>query len=224
MKKILLLALSALLTLPVIARESDPVASSADGKVTFDMVSHVGYGYHFVKSADFTPSWSGDFFLNILKLGLYPVDDLSLELSLDFDLKNFTSKTVPFYLDADKKVQPGAFPTGASYKKCRGGINVYSLNAPLHVKYNLGHVRLGLGAEASFNMTGDAYYHYREDNKRTQVTASKAAVNRFSYGFFATLGVNDGCFFFKYYPKGSRLLPDGSVDLSFMTIGIAFGF
>ena len=56
------------------------------------------------------------------------------------------------------------------------------------------------------------------------MTETKAAINRFTYGFFATLGVNDGCFFFKYYPKSSPLLPDGSVDLSFMTVGVAFGF
>ena len=65
---------------------------------------------------------------------------------------------------------------------------------------------------------------YRHDNVRSRVTETKAAINRFTYGFFATLGVNDGCFFFKYYPKSSPLLPDGSVDLSFMTVGVAFGF
>ena len=223
MKKILTCALAALLLLPTFAREKEPVASSADGKVTFDVASHVGYGYHFVKSSDFRPAWSGNLFINLVKLGVH-LDDLSLGLGLDFDYKNFTSKESIFLQDGAHKIQTSAFPTmDGTLKKCRGGIDVFSLTTPLHVQYSIGHIRLGLGAEANFNLTGDTYFRYKVDNKRTLVSESKAAVNPFSYGFFATLGVNDGCFFFKYYPKSSRILPKGSVDLGFMTLGIAFG-
>jgi len=211
MKKILLAAVMALFVMPSFAREEEPIASTSDGKLTFDMVSHIGYGYHFVQSSAFKPGWCGDFFLNILKVGFYPSDVVGLEVSVD----------------ADHKVQGGPFSDvagGAALSKVRGGLNVFSLNAPVQIKLNMGRFRLGLGAEAAYNIAGDTYYHYRQDNKRTEITENKVALNPFSYGFIASLGINDGCFFFKYYPKGSRILPEGSVDLSFMTLGIAFGF
>lgn len=225
MKKILFVAFATLFVIPAIARDGEPIAASSNGKVTFDMATHIGYGYNITKSSDFTPAWGGNFFFNILKVGLYPVEDLSLELGLDFDMKYFSSKTYMFTLDEDRKVHAGLFPeTDQTLKKTRGGLDVFSLNAPLHLKYNIGHIRLGIGAEATYNFAGDTFYRYRHDNVRSRVTETKAAINRFTYGFFATLGVNDGCFFFKYYPKISPLLPDGSVDLSFMTVGVAFGF
>ena len=227
MKKILLAAVMALFVMPSFAREEEPIASTSDGKLTFDMVSHIGYGYHFVQSSAFKPGWCGDFFLNILKVGFYPSDVVGLEVSVDADFKNFNSKDVRFFGDADHKAQVSPFSAvadGAAFSKARGGLNVFSLNAPVQVKLNIGRVRLGLGAEATYNIAGDTYYHYRQDNKRTEITENKVALNPFSYGFIASLGINDGCFFFKYYPKSSRILPEGSVDLSFMTLGIAFGF
>jgi hypothetical protein len=51
----------------------------------------------------------------------------------------------------------------------------------------------------------------------------KAKVNPFSYGLVATASYGVFGVYFKYYPKSSRLLPEGSVDLSYSTIGIVLG-
>jgi hypothetical protein len=227
MKKVLLAALMALVAVPSFAApDDDALFTSSNGVVQFDMASHIGYGYHFVKSADFKPNWSGEIFFNVLKIGIYPAEVLGIEMNVDCLFNNFNSKTAVFSLDKDKLVHATDFsevvPSG--YEKSRGGLNVFSLSTPVLLKGIFGDFEVGVGAEASFNLVGDVYHRYRKDNVRTRIDESKAKVNPFSYGFVATFSHNDAGIFFKYYPKSSRLLPEGSVDLSYMTLGIAFGF
>ena len=84
--------------------------------------------------------------------------------------------------------------------------------------------QIGVGAEASLNCLGETYMTYKTGSKRTQVEDTAADINLFSYGIIASLGFDYTSIFFKYYPKGSKVLPDGSVDLNYMTLGIALGF
>ena len=69
MKKLVILAVAALLAVPGFA-QVEPVYTSSDGKATFDMFGHLGFGYHITKSNDFKPSWCDEFFVNDGKLRL----------------------------------------------------------------------------------------------------------------------------------------------------------
>jgi hypothetical protein len=229
MKKLFFAFLTSLLVgVPALAAEEDySLYTSSDGKVSFDMFSHIGYGYHFVSSSDFKSNWSGEFFFNILKVEVRPAEVLGLSLGLDARFNNFNSKNTAFALgNGDNLIK--AFDFGGlvdgSFDKSRGGFNVFSLDTPFLVKGIFGNFELGVGAFAAFNLAGNTYYSFRQANRRTEVSETKAKLNTFNYGLLATFSYDDIGVYFRYYPKSSRLLPDGSVDLSYMTLGIAIDF
>ena len=93
MKKLVLLALTALVAIPVFAQdeESNRVYTSSSGKAFIELVDHIGYGYHFIQSNDFTPAWSGEWFLNLVKFGIRPADVLGIDLGIDMAVSNFSS-------------------------------------------------------------------------------------------------------------------------------------
>lgn len=225
MKRMILSAFAALMTVTAFA-QVEPVYTSPNGQLTFDIASHVGFGYHVTKSSAYTPGFSSEIFANIVKLGVYPVKQLGFELGVDIEGNFFTSKTSSFVVDSQKKVQAGSFDNleDGNIDKTRGGFNFLTFNAPLLLKGIFGKVEIGVGAEASLNCLGGTYYRYRQGIKRVQVDMTDADINRFSYGIIASLSYDDAGVYFKYYPKGSQVLPDGSVDVDFVTVGIAFGF
>lgn len=223
----LITALAALLTATAFASEPDePVYSSSNGKFTFDLFSHIGWGYHITNSNDFKPAGAGEFFFNLAKLGLYPTSNLGIEFGVDIEGNYFRSKESFFVLDSQNRIQAIDIASNmvGSYEKARGAFNYLTFNAPLMVKGIFDKFEFGIGAEASLNCLGETYITYNTGNKRTQIDESEAEINLFSYGLVATIGYDDMSLYFKYYPKGSKVLPDGSVDLSFVTVGIAFGF
>ena len=227
MKKIVMLALAALVAIPVFAQddESNRVYTASSGKAYIDMLSHIGYGYHFVKSADYTPAWSGEFFMNLVKFGLRPAEVLGIDLGIDMFWSNFDSKTDAF-MQANqiiKTVDFSHYVDGNAGKK-NSGFDVFGLTAPLVVKGIFDKFVIGAGAFANWNITGSTYCRYRKDNVRAQLDEVKAKVNPFTYGFLATVSYDEFGVYFKFYPKSSRLLPEGSVDLSYMTLGLVLGF
>lgn len=228
MKKILFSALAALFAASAFAANPDePVYSSDNGKFTFDLFSHLGYGYHAVKSDAFKASNSGEFFFNIVKFGLYPTEHLGIELGGDFEFNYIRSKQTFFGLDSKNLIQVVDFSTmeiGKSLEKARGGFSFLTANFPLMVKGIFNSVEVGIGAEASLNFLGETNLRYEVGNTRTQMQQSDAEVNLFSYGMIATLAYDGLGLYFKYYPKGSKVLPDGSVDINYVTVGIAFDF
>lgn len=226
MKKLVMLALAALVAMPVFAEDENRVYSAPDGKAFVDLLSHAGYGYHFVKSDDFTPAWSGELFFNVVKFGLRPADVLGIDLSVDFAWNHFGSKTNSFYQSSQLiKAAPdfSHYVTGTIDQK-HSGFSVYSLTAPLVVKGIFDKFVIGAGAFASWNITGQTFCSYRQENVRADLYEVKAKVNPFTYGFLATVAYDDFGVYFKYYPKSSKLLAEGSVDLSYLTLGLVIGF
>lgn len=226
----LITALAALLTVTAFADDPDePMYTSSDGKFTVDLFSHMGWGYHITSSKDFKPAGAGEFFFNIAKIGLYPAEHLGLELGVDIEGNYFRSKENFFELDSQNKIKAidiASYMSSLSggYERARGSFSFLTFNAPVLVKGIFDKFELGVGAEASLNCLGDTYTSYRIGNKQTEIDESGAEINLFSYGLVATIGYDDMSLYFKYYPKGSKVLPDGSVDFSFVTVGIAFGF
>ena len=163
----------------------------------------------------------GQFFINLLNLDIRPAEVFGLGLGVDAKFDYFASKKDSFYLDGDKKIQ--AMPFAEGYDKTRSEINVTSLSFPLLAKVYFGDWHVSLGAEADLNLWGHTYNFTKEANVRTRVTERKAKLETFSYGLIAAIQHNDFGIFCKYYPKSSKILPDGSVDFSYWTLGLAFG-
>ena len=227
MKKLVLLALTALVAIPVFAQdeESNRVYTSSSGKAFIELVDHIGYGYHFIQSNDFTPAWSGEWFLNLVKFGIRPADVLGIDLGIDIGMSNFSS-TQNAFTQVNQLIKATSFDLFAegSLDRKRSGFNVYSLNAPVILKGIFGKFELGAGAVASWNFAGSTTLSYRKDNVRANIEEVKAKINPFTYGFLASATLDDFGVYFKYYPKSSKLLPEGSVDLSYMTLGLVIGF
>lgn len=227
MKKLIVLAFAALMAIPVFAQdeESNRVYTASSGKAFIELVDHIGYGYHFIQSNDFTPAWSGELFINIVKFGIRPADVLGIDLGIDFAMNNFSSTKNAFTQENQiiKATSFDLFAEGSLDRK-RSGFNVYSFNAPLILKGIFGKFELGAGAVASWNFAGETTLMYRKDNVRANMYEVKAKVNPFTYGFVATADIDGFGVYFKYFPKSSKLLPEGSVDLSYMTLGLVVGF
>ena len=225
MKKIIMTALVALLAVPCFAQYEDAVYTSPNGKFAFDIVGHFGAGYHFVKTDDYQPSSSSEFFMNIVKFGVYPIEHLGLEAGVDLQFNTFVSKETAF-AQVDGLVKPVSFSTlgfGDSFDRTSGTISVFGFGAPVMVKGIFDKFQIGVGAVASWNTSVDTSTYLRKDNRELTYRESDAKVNPFSYGLVAMLGYGSFDVYFKYYPKSVRILPEGSIDLSYMTLGIALG-
>lgn len=225
MKRLLTLILAAFMAVSALAQsDRAPLYSSADGKLTFNLISHIGYGYHIVQTDAFEPASSGETFLNIFQVGLYPTENLGFELGADIAYNFFRAKDCSFTVDGDRKIQVASLPTvEGSIEKFRSGINSASVNFPLVCKGIFGKFQVGAGAEGRLNFAGSASFSYKQGNRYVSVEETKAKLNLFNYDILAFISFDDTSIYFKYYPKGSRFLPDGSVDFSWMTLGIAFG-
>jgi hypothetical protein len=230
MKKFALLALAALIALPLSAQDDDEldnvIFSSTNDVVRFEALSHIGYGYHFVNSPDFQSRMSDEYFLNIVSLGIYPADALAIELGLDVALSDFGSRTHAFLQGQNRLIQCEEFSRieQGTLDRHYGSFTVASVNAPLLLKLRAGSFWIGGGAVGSLNVWGRTYYAYRQRYREVAVTERRAKVNTFTFGLVATLGFDSFGLYFKYYPRTSRLLPDGSVDMNYMTLGVVLDF
>lgn len=224
MKKLILLAVAALLAVPGFA-QIEPVYTSSDGNATFDVLGHIGYGYHITKSRDFNPGWCDEFILNLVKFGLFPTEHLGLELGADLQVNDFNSREKAF-VQHDGFIHVGDFSEldmAATVDRKRSDFTVVGLGAPVQVKVKFEKVAFGIGAVASWNFAGATSYWYEKGNRSVSVNETQAKVNSFSYAVLATASCGAFGLYFKYYPQYSRILPEGSVDVSFVTVGISLG-
>ena len=225
MKKIFIIALCSVLSFQVFAQDEELViASSKDNKVKLEAFDHIGYGYNFVKSDEIDPR-GGEIFFNLFNLDFFSESTVGFQVGIDLLWDYFRQKNVEYFLDSDRNIIAFNPPIEDEWwEKLRGGFSTFSFNAPLLVKLRLDKVSFGAGVEGNWNITGDTYYRYRESGHRTTVNQNRAKVNPFSYGIIATLSFDTAGFFFKYHPTSSRLLPEDSLDFSFMSFGVAFNF
>ena len=224
MKKLVILVVTALLAVPGFA-QIEPVYTSSDGRAMFDIANHIGYGYHITKSSDFKPSWCDEFFVNIVKFGFYPVESFGFELGVDLQVNDFNTKEKAF-VQRDGIIKTADFSTietlGGVDRK-RSDFTTVSLGAPVMLKAKIEKVGFGIGAVASWNFAGSNSYWVEKANRHMDLIEGKAKINPFSYGLVATASYGVFGVYFKYYPKSSRLLPEGSVDVSYTTLGIVLG-
>lgn len=224
MKKLFLIVLATALSAPLFAqRESaSSIYSTENGAFSVSVINHIGWGYSFVKSDDFTPRGSGEVFLNVLKFKLYPAEAFGLEAGLDCKESYIGSKESLFYQTDDHLARATEFSLpGVSVEKARSEISVFSLSVPVVAKIVMGKFFIGGGAEANFNLVGDTSYRYDVKDKTTRVQERKLKLNTFSYNFVGTVGLDKLSVFAKFYPKNSPMLTEGGVSYNYWTLGVA---
>lgn len=229
MKKFLIIVTTAFLSISAYAQslDDDVLYRSTNDVVTLNALEHIGYGYYFLDSESYTPYEAGEFFFNILKLKLYPVERIGLEISADWKFAHFTSKENGFELDASKKVQVYDLTDkfGADIKNARGWMHVNSFNFPAILKVGSEEFKIGVGAEASLNYRGTTNYKYKDEGKRQHEKVKGMELKRWTYDFVGMVSFEGLTFFGKYYPEGYSVLADGSgVKMSYWTLGLGLDF
>ena len=167
----------------------------------------------------------GDFFLQFNDAFCVGVDFGFREFGLEFGLDckwSYTGSKESMFIQNDHivKAVPFVIP-GKTIEKTRSQISIFSLSVPVLAKFVLNRFRIGGGAEANFNLVGDTIYRYRVDGNKTREREKQLALNKFSYNFVGLVGMGNLTIFGKYYPKNSRMLPEGSVDFNYWTLGVA---
>ncbi|MBQ7072299.1 MAG: hypothetical protein IJM89_02895 [Bacteroidales bacterium] len=207
--------------------EGDPsiLVQSKDGDLALRASAHVGYGFHSMKSSIFQPARSTEFFLNVLRLGVYPNEFLAVELNTDIEYNSFKASDIVFYLQDGILQLPMDDPSYGSGKVSRStsSFNYFCVNFPVLAKFKAGKVAFGAGAEASFNFGGSTWYRFKSGSRTTTVRETGARLNLFTYGFIGVFSYDSLALFVKWYPKSSKIVPGGAIDFNHMTFGIAFG-
>lgn len=217
----------ALFSFRAFAQEEDnrlELAATESGVFELDAISHMGFGYNLLKSDDFASSGSGEFFVNILNMRIFPVNGFGVELGIDYKTMDFNSKEDAFYLDGDKKIQVKpvgeAYPAGITKFRSRFRSNTFS--APVMLKFEAGTTSIGLGVEGNMNLTGRVKNKYFEDGKKIKDIKKGAQFTKYNYNFLATLSFDGTGIYFRYYPKSVQILPAGSMNVGFMSIGVIY--
>lgn len=218
--------MAAVLSVNVFA-QSDETAVYSNGTFEFDILEHWGYGYHNIKTDDFTPaSTSGEIFVNMLKLKIYPTRFLGLEIGADLKFDNFYSKDEGFKLDGGKvQVFDLTQAYGNDIKRARGWMHVNSLSFPAIFKIGGQQFKIGAGAEAVYNYRATANYRLKNSEGKVKNKDKGVEVNRFSYDFIGVITLDDVSIYAKYYPKGPAIFSEGTgLDMSYWTVGVGFDF
>ncbi|MBQ9661170.1 MAG: hypothetical protein IJV37_07960 [Bacteroidales bacterium] len=234
MKKRFLILLLALVPLAASAQRSDLgdnrliLVTNGTGTVDFAVLGHVGYGFHIVTQSEFEPRGvlCGELFVNLVKLSLAPLDNLGVDLGIDFKYNHFNAKKAAFMLDAEHKVQavPFADFAGGDVSRNSARINILGFSAPLLVKGVISGLAVGIGAEVGLNVWGSVRDSYQLGERRYSVMEPNARVSTFTYGFIADVSFYGLSIYAKFYPRSMRTLQEGSTALHYWTIGVAFGF
>ena len=219
MKKTLMI-FSVLVALPLFSTKASAQYAS------MDVISSIGFGYNIVKTDDFTPSASGEFFVNLVSAKLYPVDFFGVEIGIDYRTVDFTSKDEAFYLDGSKVIHVQPFKDKHSgidsSKRYFSRFRTNTFSAPVTLNFKAGKFSLGAGAEANYNLPGRVKDKFFIDGQKNKQIDKGAQFNKFNYDFLACLLYDDTGIYVRYYPKSSRLMPESGVDVSFLTMGFIF--
>lgn len=202
------------------------IASSKNNATSLELLSHWGWGYNLVNNSSFTCSDSGEFFVNIAELYLYPVSFFGLEVGVDYKTIYFTSKEQAFYLNGYKDVNamPYSLKYPGSITKNFSRVRTNTFSVPAVVKFKAGNFALGVGAEANLNLTGRIKDKYFENGKKVKNIEKGVQFNRYMYNLLAMVSFYDTSIYARYYPKGTSLFTEGGAYADFMTIGIGFDF
>lgn len=203
---------------------SPVVAQTDDGQFKLYTSSYVGYSLYFVRSNSFAPTVSGEFFVNLVGGGFYPMDNLGFEVNLDLGHNTFRSTESVLYLDGNREVTAldNKLYYPFSVTKPRSTLSFFSINLPLQAKYYMDDFSFGLGTEIGINFPGRVNHKYSDGYDTYSTIQKRAAVNTFTYAILGTVTYDKVTLFLKFYPRSAGILSGRNIDMGYASLGLAF--
>lgn len=189
----------------------------------FQILSHVGYGWHLMDAPEFQQGFKGfnrEFFMNTFELDIWPTRWMSLNLGLDLKWQNFTPSTGNiFRLDAKNDIVYDTMPAGTT--GMQSTLHYFSLAAPLALNLNFGLIGFSAGAEFVYTPSSRVSIKdsYSIGSSEYNVVTRGCNFNKLSWDIFATVYAGLTGIYFRYYPQ-QPLIPTAPFGL--MTVGIYF--
>ena len=189
---------------------------------SFEFVDHLTYGVHLTNGELYNSKFfgSGEVDINILKFRLNPASWLGFSLGVDFKYDYFSSRNGRFQLFDDGALSLTALSAATDYDTYKSSIRLYSVAAPLLVKFNFGDVSVGGGAEIVRSFSGNTLTTFSEGKNECALITRGAKPKDFTYDIIGAIDLDGLTIYGKYYPKGNEYLP----SVSYWTVGIGFDF
>lgn len=217
--------------------DSYAIYHSADGKFSFDILGHMGFGFSIVTTNDFKPWGSSEWFINAVDFSYRFTEKFAINAGIDFMWQDISSSENIFLLDDAKhiRVDQGTAYVLDNYDYLTSSISSMGFGAPILLKGYFGKVTVGLGACLQTNLWGSTSYQTeaRHDSKDAYrealvyVKERKADVTPFTYSLLATLSYKEIFgLYFRYYPSKHAIVPQhtGSPQFGLMAVGLSLGF
>ncbi len=136
-----------------------PLVSSADDKVNFDVLNYVRFGDHIIDSDFIDSGKSDEFVLNALDLNIKPLEWLGVNLGVNAKWDRFwAKKNQIFTLSNDGKVN---FPADVDCKKSL--LKVFSVGVPVNIAFFTGDWKFSVGGEALFALSSRTKTVFKEE-------------------------------------------------------------
>jgi hypothetical protein len=216
------------------------VFTAQDGLLSINLMDHVFFGYNIVDADAFTPNGGGELSLNTLALNVSPAPSFGFQVGMDCKWQFFSTQDSRFFLDKTKipQVTPWpnstelnqaqaqaqeqtALPEESMTSKYRGSLHTFTLAIPVLATLHLNdNFWFSAGAEANLNMTSWTNFHEEKGDVTATTSVADGQVRPFTFNFMGMIGFRDTALFFKYYPKTSRIVPDGGVVFDYCSVGV----
>ena len=112
-------------------------------------------------------------------------------------------------------------PDETKIGKQRSSLHTFSLSIPVLATVHVNdYFWLSAGAEANLNMTSWTNFTLETGDVTESSAVSDGQVRPFTFDFIGMVGFKDTAVFFKWYPKTSRIVPDGGVQFDYCALGV----
>lgn len=115
-----------------------------------------------------------------------------------------------------------SLPDETKIGKQRSSLHSFTLAIPVLATVHVNDsFWISAGAEANLNLTSWTKYSLETGDVTETTSVSDGQVRPFTFNFMGMVGFRDVALFFKYYPKTSRIVPDGGVQFDYCTVGVS---
>ena len=116
---------------------------------------------------------------------------------------------------------PFELPDETKIGKQRSALHTFSLTIPVLATVHLNdYFWISAGAEANLNLTSWTNFTLETGDVTESSSVTDGQVRPFTFDFVGMAGFRDVALFFKYYPKTSRIVPDGGVQFDYCALGV----
>lgn len=201
--------LSELENTPVEESKKAPKPQKESKLLDFDIISEIGYGWHFIKEDQFSSKLKGNktsnFYFNVFELSLNPLKWASLTLGANLEWAKYVPHSDYYFHgvpDGDSR-KLDLTATGAGMDDVYSKLSVFSISVPLGLDIHFGSTRLRAGAEAGFRIKSGSEYSYEnpDGDKHSVKDSTPTGLKPFALDYFASLSLGFIGIYVKYYPE-----------------------